>query len=101
MTRAEWTSVVVLGALLTIAAVALIGVSRRPRVVVALLGAGAAYGAYMALRLAAVLLTPLAAQYSGPARTLSLLVAGSFSLALVAAFILAWPLRSTTRPRAT
>jgi predicted Co/Zn/Cd cation transporter (cation efflux family) len=32
---------------------------------------------------------------------LSLLMAGSFSLALVAAFILSWPLRSTTGPRAT
>jgi hypothetical protein len=99
MTRAEWISAIVLGTLLTIVAAALIGVTRRPGVVVALLGAGAAYGGYIAFRVAAVLLTPLASRYSGPARTLSLLMAGSFSLALVAAFILSWPLRSTTDAR--
>ena len=101
MTRAEWINFGILVSLLTIATVALIGISRRPKVAVTLLSAGASYGAFMAFRLSAVLLTHSATPYSGPARSLSLVIAGSFGLALVAAFILAWPLRSSSTPRAT
>jgi hypothetical protein len=93
MTRREWVNGSALAALTAMTLVALSMIRRRPRATaLGLLPAGL-FGSLVLANIASIVLGPDASQWSGPARTLSLLVSGSYAAALLVAAILAWPLR--------
>lgn len=94
MSAAEWTSVAILAALLAISIFSVVCIRSRPRAVVAALGVAAAYGLFMTLKFLLILLWPTRS-FGGPAVAVTFVLVGSFGLALVFAFALAWPLRAS------
>ena len=101
MTRREWINGLL--ALVAVTAMTLFGllmIRRYPRATaLGLLPAGVFSGLVLA-NIASMVLGPDASQWAGPARTLSLLVSGSYPAALLVAALLAWPLRGRSAPDA-
>ncbi|HWG33746.1 MAG TPA: hypothetical protein VN650_06230 [Gemmatimonadaceae bacterium] len=94
MTRSDWASFVAVAAYLVIALAAIVGVVRKPRLTVTVLGLAAAYaGLSLAYELRNIIV-PGRDQLSGPAPAISFVIAGSLLVAVIAAFVFAWPLRS-------
>jgi hypothetical protein len=100
MTRAEWVSFGVLASVLAIAIFGIVAVTRRPRVTILLLGIAAAYALVMLFNAVRALLAPAAPRLAGPGPALSFALAVSLSVAIIAAFLLAWPLRAGMDDRA-
>lgn len=94
MTRSEWASFVALAAYLVIALAAIVGVVRKPRLTVTVLGLAAAYAGLSLAYEIRNIIVPGRDQLSGPAPAISFVIAGSLLVAVIAAFVFAWPLRS-------
>ena len=101
MTRREWINGLALAAVTVMTLFALLMIRRRPRATAfGLLPAGI-FSSLVLANIAAIVLGPDASQWAGPARTLSLLVSGSYAAALIVAALLAWPLRGRSTADAT
>jgi len=97
MTRSEWVSLAALMGYFVIALTSMAAIVRKPRQTVILIGLAAAsavatlaYGAWTAFASGAD-------RFSGPAGALSFVLAGSLCVAILGAFMLAWPLRAGER----
>ncbi len=95
MARWDWASFVALTAFLVIALTAIVGIVRKPRLTVTVLGLAAAYAGLSLAYEIRNIIVPGRDQLMGPATSLSLMIAGSLFVAVIAAFVLAWSLRST------
>ena len=94
MTRSDWASFAALAAYLVIALAAIVGVVRKPRLTVTVLGLAAAYAGLSLAYEIRNIIVPGRDQLSGPAPAISFVIAGSLFAAVIAAFVFAWPLRS-------
>jgi hypothetical protein len=100
-TRREWINGVAMAAVTAMTLFAFFMIRRYPRATAfGLLPAGVFSGLVLA-NIAVIALGPDASQWAGPARTLSLLVSGSYAAALIVAALLAWPLRGRSSGDAT
>ena len=94
LTLADRVNLIALTAMLTIAMFGLLAIKLWPRVVAFMLGCAALYVLVVALNFVRLLLvTPVALAPSAPARSVSLLLAASFAVAMASAFVLAVPVR--------
>ena len=101
MTRREWMNGLGRAAVTVMTLFALLMIRRRPRATaLGLLPAGI-FSSLVLANIAAIVLGPDASQWAGPARTLSLLVSGSYAAALIIAALLAWSLRGRSTADAT
>lgn len=94
MTRVEWISFVTLAAYFVVSVMAIVGIARSPRLTVGVLGLAAAYAGLSLALATRIILASGTDQLSGPAPALSFLLSASVSLSVIAAFVLAWPLRA-------
>jgi hypothetical protein len=94
LTPADRVNLIALTAMLSVALFGLLAIKLWPRVVAFVLGCAALYVLVVALNFVRLLLvTPVALAPSAPARSVSLLLAGSFAVAMASAFVLALPVR--------
>lgn len=93
MTRSEWANFIVLSAYLVVALIAIRGIVRNPRLTVTLLGLSAACAAVtLAIAIRNIVL-PGSDRLAGPAGAISFALSSSLLIAIIATFMLAWPLR--------
>jgi hypothetical protein len=91
---ADRVNLIALTAMLTIALFGLLAIKLWPRVVAFVLGCASLYVLVVALNFVRLLLeAPVALAPSAPARSVSLLLAGGFAVAMASAFVLALPVR--------
>jgi hypothetical protein len=101
MTRREWINGLALAAVTAMTLFALVMIRRRPSAAALGLVPAGVFSSLVLANVAAIVLGPDASQWAGPARTLSLLVSGSYAAALLMAALLAWPLRGRSTADAT
>lgn len=92
MLPGQWLTLGVLAAYALIAIAGITAVVRHPRVVIVLVGVAAAYALLSVGAVSRMIVTGDVARFAGPSAALSLLLAGSVDVAILAAFFLARPL---------